>query len=188
VKRLFLLFIIVLMTAMPATSALITVTPISITSTSIMWQWAGGVTLTNVSIDGMYVCGFNPSATSFVLSDLKPNEPHTITIVTAGDTGSNTTSTIPDANIEESTGFLTLLNSWWYLIIICLLCVIGMMRKLGIFLVIASAVSLFALYDFITNNTITGTTPLTELPLIIYVVFFIFPLFLVSYVKGGVTK
>jgi len=186
-KKLIALLGILMLIIIPA-SATITVTPASITSSSIMWEWAGGLTLTNVSIDGLYVCGYNPVSTSFVLSDLKPNEPHTITILTAGDSGSNTTYTTADSNIEQSTGILSLLNAWWYLIVICLLCVIGMMRKLGIFLVVASAVSLFALYDFITTNVITGSSPLVELPFIIYVVFFIFPLFLVFMVKGGVTK
>jgi hypothetical protein len=184
----FILIAIILLTILSPVQAAITITPVSVTSSSIMWEWAGGLTLTNMSIDGLFVCGYNPVSTSFVLSDLKPNEPHTITILTAGDSGSNTTYTTADTNIEQSTGVLSLLNAWWYLIVICLLCLIGMMRKLGIFLIVASAVSLFALYDFITMNVITGSSPLVELPFMIYVLFFIFPLFLVFMVKGGVTK
>jgi hypothetical protein len=186
-KKIILALIIVLTILSPVQAA-ITITPVSVTSSSIMWEWAGELTLTNVSIDGMFVCGYNPVSTSFVLSDLQPNEPHTITILTAGDSGSNTTTTLADTNIVQSTGILTLLNEWWYLIIIAIFCVIGMMRKLGIFLVVASMVSLYALYDFITANVITGSSPLIELPFLIYVVFFIFPLFLVFMVKGGVTK
>jgi hypothetical protein len=69
-----------------------------------------------------------------------------------------------------------------------ILCVVGMGRKLGIFLLVASAVSLYALYTFINGNPITGKDPTIEIPFLIYVVFSIIPVYLALYVKGGIFK
>lgn len=185
-KILFLMAVLLLLIAIPA-SATIEITPSSVTTSSIMWTW-DPITVQNLSIDGVFVCNFNPAGTDFVLSGLGPNEPHTITIITAGDSGSNTTTTLPNTNTEQSTGFLTLLTTWWYLGLIVILCVVGMMKKLGIFLVVASGVSLYALYDFIQTAVPADGNPYTQIPFLIYVVFFIIPLFLVFFVKGGVFK
>lgn len=167
-------------------SATIDITPTNVTSSSILWEWSP-VTIQNLSIDGIFVCNFNPAATSFVLSDLGPGEPHTITIITAGDSGANTTYTLADTNAQQSTDLMGMLNTWRYLILIVILCVVGMIRRLGIFLPVASIVSLYALYEFITINVIAEGNPLIEIPFLIYVVFFIIPLWLVV-LKGGVFR
>jgi hypothetical protein len=174
-----LILILVLLFAVPA-DATITITPADITSTSIQWTW-GATTVQNLSIDGVFVCNINPAATSFTLSDLGPNEPHTIEIITAGDSGSNTATTLGDTNYN-------LISTWWYLVLILILCVVGMMKKLGIFLLVASAVSLYALYTFINGVPIIGSDPTVEIPFLIYVIFFIVPLWLVWGVKKGVFK
>jgi hypothetical protein len=187
-NKLFLILAIIAGLLIVPAAATITITPTDVTTSSIMWSWSP-TTVQNLSIDGIFVCNFNPTATDFVLSGLGPNEPHTITIITAGDSGSNTTTTLGNTNTEQSTDLLTLLTTWWYLILILVLCVAGMMRKLGIFLIVASAVSLYALYVFIIENpTITGTDVLIQIPFLIYVAFFIIPLWLVWGVKGGVFK
>ena len=161
-------------------SATITITPTNVTSSSIMWQWSP-ITIQNLSIDGVFVCNVNPAATSFILSDLGPNEPHTIDIITAGDSGENTTSTSGDVNSD-------FLSTWGYLILILILCVVGMMRKLGIFLIVASAVSFYGLIVFINGNPITGTDPASQILFIIYLIFFIVPIWLCFGVKKGVFR
>jgi hypothetical protein len=178
-QKLILLLIILGLFTIPA-SASITITPFNITQSSIMWTWSP-VTIQNLSIDGVFVCNINPTSTSFTLSDLGPNEPHTITIITAGDSGTNTATTLGDTNYD-------LITTWWYLVLIAFLCLIGIRPRLGIFLIVASAVSLYALYVFINGNPINGSDPTKEIPFLIYVIFFIIPLWLVWGVKGGVFK
>jgi hypothetical protein len=185
-KHIFLILALLGLCIIPA-SAVLTVTPVDVTSSSIMWQW-DPTTVQNLSIDGLFVCGINPVSTTFILSDLGPNEPHTIEIITTTDSGVNTTTTLGDVNVEQSTGVLSLIATWWYLILIAILCLVGMKRKLGIFLIVASAVSIYALIVFINGNPITGTDPLIELPFIIYLIFFVVPLWLCFGVKGGVFK
>jgi hypothetical protein len=186
-NQIFILTLLVLMLATAPVSATIDITPTNVTSSSIMWGWSP-VTIQNLSIDGVFVCNVNPASTSFTLSDLGPNEPHTINIITAGNSGENTTYTLGDTNVNQSTDFLTLLTTWWYLVLILILCVVGMMRRLGIFLIVASCVSLYALYEFITLNPNPGTSPLVQIPFLIYVVFFIIPIWLCFGVKKGVFK
>jgi hypothetical protein len=184
-NQIFIIMLILGVFILPV-SATIDITPTNVTSSSILWEWSP-VTIQNLSIDGIFVCNFNPAATSFVLSDLGPGEPHTITIITAADSGSNTTYTLLDTNVEQSTDLMGFINAWGYLILIIILCVVGMIRRLGIFLPVASAVSLYALYEFITVNVISEGNPLIEIPFIIYVIFFIIPLWLIV-VKGGAFK
>ena len=178
--KLFFLLALVCLIFCQTVSATIPITSVS-TQTSIVWSWQNGLTLTNMSIDGIYVCGFDATASSFVLDHLGQNETHTIKIVTAGDSGTNTATTAANT----VTG---LIESWWYVVLIAILCVIGMMRKLGIFLLIGSGVSFYALYVFITTNVIQEGNPLVQLPLMIYLILFIVPIYLALVVKRGVFK
>jgi hypothetical protein len=177
-KYIFILISLILIIG--SASAAITITPYNVTQSSIMWTWSP-VTIQNLSIDGVFVCNINPTTTSFTLSDLGPNEPHTITIITAGDSGTNTATTAGDTNYD-------LITTWWYLVLILILCVVGMRPRLGIFLIIASAVSLYALWIFINGNPINGSDPTIQIPFLIYVIFFIVPLWLVWGVKKGVFR
>ena len=179
-KPLLYLLLVMSLLIIPA-SATITVTPSTITSTSITWTW-NPTGVDNISIDGVFVCNVNPSTQTFTLSDLGPNEPHTIQVITDTDYGTNTATTKGDTNAD-------LISTWWYLVLIMVLCAVGMgIRKMGIFLIVASAVSVYALVTFIAGNPITGTDPTIEIPFLIYVVFFIIPLWLCFGVKGGVFK
>lgn len=133
--------------AITPASATITITPVNVTSSSIMWSWSP-VTVQNLSIDGVFVCNINPASTNFILSGLGPNEPHTINIITAGDSGSNTTTTAGDTNTNQSTGLLTFLNTWGYLILIIVMFIAGS-KVHWIFYWFGSIVSLYALALFI---------------------------------------
>jgi hypothetical protein len=177
-------FLILLVAIMYPVSAEINITPSDITTTSIMWTWEP-ITIQNISIDGKLIDNFNPSATSFILSDLKPGEPHTIDIVTSTDTGTNITKTLinPPSNQED---FYQILKTWVYLLFVLAFCIAGMQRRLGVFLIVASVISLYALYIFITSN-IPGTDPLIEIPFYVYIFFFLFPHYM-AFRKGGYTK
>jgi hypothetical protein len=181
-NRIFLILSIIALIIIPV-SATVNITPIDITATSIMWGWSP-ITIQNISIDGKLIDNFNPSATSFTLSDLKPEEPHTIMIATTTDTGINTTKTLTVKSNQED--FYKILVTWGYLLLIMAACIAGMQRKLGVFLIVASVVSLYALYIFITSNT-PGTDPLVEIPFYVYIFFFLFPHYL-AFKKGGYTK
>lgn len=91
--------IIAILVAIPSPAqAAINVTPSDISTNYIRWGWTGGP-LTGISIDGALVQNFDPNGTSFILSDLNPGELHQIKIYTAGDTGTNTTRTLPESKL-----------------------------------------------------------------------------------------
>jgi len=183
IKKILFVLLAVGLFCLPA-SALITITPISVTSTDIQWSWAAGLNVTSLSVDGYLVYQFDHTSNTFVLSQLNPNETHTILINTPTDTGTNTTKTLPiTANQEAFYGYL---NTWIYLLFIAAFMAIGTMRRLGIFHGIASLTSLYALVQFLQTNA-PGSDLLSELPLIIYVLFIFFPLVCV-YFKGGFLK
>lgn len=67
----------------------------STTSSTITWNWTGNdLVISNLSIDGMEVCGISPSLTNFFLSGLGSGTTHTIEIIYQGDTFSNTATTL----------------------------------------------------------------------------------------------
>lgn len=184
----FLLTLFTLMLLISAASATINITAGPISQTAITWTWPVSVTATGIVSDGINVTDFNGASHSYVQSDLKPNETHSIYIVSATDSGSANATTLQDTGNTATTDFIPMLSTWGYLILIAVLCVIGMMRKLGIFCVVASAVSIYAMYAFISANTINTSNPYLEIPFLIYLTFFIVPLWLVLGVKGGIFK
>lgn len=193
-KRLFLSLILVTLLILPVHAFTIFADP---GTDYIRWTWTDDDTaIYKLSLDGGTQVYYNltfpaPAAGQFIQSDLNPGSFHSIDIIDdIGDSSHsfNSSYTLVSNQDAQWTGFLTLLNTWWYLILIAVLCAIGMLRKLGIFLIVASVVSLYALYVFIHANTIQQNNVLTELPFLIYIVFVVFPLFLCFIVKGGVTK
>jgi hypothetical protein len=175
------------MIIVPHGSATIIVNVDNVTPTSIMWSWSP-IIVKNITLDGIYVQDVNPASTKFTQGGLGPGEPHTIIVESISDSGTNTTYTSTSRSETESNILLTLLTTWWYLILILLLMLVGMKPKLGIFLIVASMVSLYALYDFITTHTVNQELPLTEIPFLIYIVFFVIPLFIVFIIKRGVFR
>lgn len=184
----FFVFLVMAFLLIAPASATIMITPSDVTTTSITWSWSP-TTITNASIDGVFICGFDPVSTTFTLSGLGPGELHTLNLVSSGDSGSNSTKTLEDPGKTNNDAISSLLNSWVILfIIIIVCCAVGMMPRLGILLIAAAFVSLYGLYNFITNNVISQGEPLIEIPLIIFIAFTIIPLWLVWGVKRGVFK
>jgi hypothetical protein len=82
-KYLSILFIIGLVGIVSATGIAFNHT---VSSSSITWTWTGNdLGISNLSIDGMEVCGIPPDLTSFFLQGLDPNSTHTIDIKYEGD-------------------------------------------------------------------------------------------------------
>ena len=84
-------------------SAAITVTPSSVGTNYILWEWTPGTDLTDMFIDGNQMCGYETTNTSFLLPDLNPDELHTITLINGTDTGTNSTRTLA-ANVTPGSG------------------------------------------------------------------------------------
>ena len=181
-----LAFLLLVILVISPCSATIPITASPISQTAITWTWGSGLTLNGVFVDGVNISNYNPAASQFTLSNLKPNETHTILITTASDSGTDSATTLQEAGSTQWTLILSWLNTWAYLILIAILCVIGMRPKLGVFLIVASVVSLFALIMFIQSN-VPGTDLFVEIPFLIYGAFFLFPHFL-AYGKGGYLK
>jgi hypothetical protein len=114
---------IVLVLLMSAPVMALSVSLNSSSSTYLEWSInRGGESITNMSIDGVYVCGVNPLSNTFTLSGLSGGELHTIsinTLSTSATLGSYTNSN-PVSNQEA--GILFFLP--YLLIIFCLACLI----------------------------------------------------------------
>jgi hypothetical protein len=87
---LFLLCLFIIGTA----SATITVNAIDVGTNFILWNWTPGLDLTDMYIDGSVMCGYETTDNLYLLTGLKANELHNITVYTAGDSGTNTTRTL----------------------------------------------------------------------------------------------
>lgn len=88
-----LLLICICSLLFPMAGAVITITPTDVGCNYINWSWAAGET-TDLYIDSMVMCGYDTLAPNYLLTDLNPGELHTIQVLTAGDSGTNQTSTL----------------------------------------------------------------------------------------------
>jgi hypothetical protein len=165
-------------------SATVNITTQQIGMTNIVWTWPLGTQITNESVDGIMVYTFDPNLNSFDLSSLPPNESHIFCIYTPDDSGCNTASTLPDTTIYQQ--ITALLVKWWYLALITVFIILGMQRKMGVFLIVASIISLYALTMDLMISPVQ-TTDIAHLPFFLYLFFFIFPYVLI-YFKGGWLK
>jgi hypothetical protein len=179
-----ILFALAMFVLVIPASATLSVNASSIGSTFITWSWSNAITATNASLDGWFIPNFDGSAHLFDLSGLPSNETHTFCLYSATDSGCSTASTGADTSIYNQ--MTALLVQWWYLFVIMACIIVGMIRKLGVFLIVASMVSLYALVMFIQTN-VPGKTLITEVPFLIYAFFFVAPHFL-AFKKGGYLK
>ena len=95
------------MMLMQTVSATIAITPAEVGSTYIKWQWAGGLTLTEMYLDGNVMCGYDTEAPNITFTDLNPGELHTLQLLTAGDSGTNSTYTNSSTNCSAPAGNAT---------------------------------------------------------------------------------
>lgn len=84
---------IVLMFFTVPASATINITTPDVGATYILWEWNANLTLTDMFIDSQQMCGYETTNNTYLLTDLNPGELHTIVLFTAGDTGTNSTTT-----------------------------------------------------------------------------------------------
>lgn len=99
-KKLFFLICLVLLFCIYPISASLTVNTVNIGTTYIEWNWSA--TITDISIDGLTVCKPDLTSKSFVLSDLLPNETHTIKIFSLDDNGTATTKTLSEEPSKQT--------------------------------------------------------------------------------------
>lgn len=95
-KKLIIILLLSIVLLSSVVSAVIPITEDNKTSTYIKWSWAAGTTLVNLSVDGYRVVLADYNDNKFILSDLNPNEVHTLKIYTASDSGTYTSTTLPD--------------------------------------------------------------------------------------------
>jgi hypothetical protein len=155
IKLILTLIIALALLAIPV-SADIQITVQNSSQNYITWSWPAGMGITNESIDGVTVCGFDSYATSFTLSGLNPGEQHTIVLYNATDSGTNTATTGPDTSVyADITGTI---NAWIYVILIIVFFIFGMSIRWGWLLyILGSCISLYALADWMQTNSIQIT-------------------------------
>ena len=101
-QRNLLLAVCLLALCIPA-GAVINVTPISIGSTYIIWEWNAGLDLQDMFVDGNVMCGYETTDNQFAITGLNPSELHTIYVNTTTDYGTNITSTL-SGNVTSTGG------------------------------------------------------------------------------------
>jgi hypothetical protein len=70
--------------------------PVAVTETGctyIQWNWTPGLTLTDMFLDGNVLCGYETTDSGFLATGLSSGELHNLTIITAGNSGTNITRT-----------------------------------------------------------------------------------------------
>jgi hypothetical protein len=93
IPKLLLLLLLLLAIVNPA-MAVLQVNATTIGTTYIEWTWSPGIDLVDMYIDGNVMCGYETTNNTYLLTGLKPNELHSITILNATDSGSNSTRTL----------------------------------------------------------------------------------------------
>jgi hypothetical protein len=142
-------------------SATFNVTPVDVSTNYIKWEWAPQANQTGIAIDGRQVTNFDPYASSYILSNLNPEEIHAITVYAAGDLGYNQTTTSP-----EETGDVPL-GIWIYGIPAILVLVVARAARIAVLNVLCVIFGLFGLYNLITVKTVMDSGMWT-LSLIVY--------------------
>jgi hypothetical protein len=74
--------------------AVLQINATNVGTTYIEWTWSTGIELSDMYIDGNVMCGYETTNNTYLLTGLKSNELHSITILNATDSGSNTTRTL----------------------------------------------------------------------------------------------
>ena len=143
-----ILIIVIALLAIPV-SADIAITVQNSSQNYITWSWPAGMGITNESIDGVTVCGFDSYATSFTLSGLNPGEQHTIVLYNATDSGTSTATTGSDTSVyAQVTGFAI---TWAYILLIAIMFILAV-KIHWLFYWFGSGIALYALYHEIVSN------------------------------------
>lgn len=89
----FIICIVIGLTIINPVSATINVTVDEIGESYIKWSWNSGLTLINLSIDSYEIQHYDTKANTFILSDTKAGETHSIAVYTSTDSGYNLVNT-----------------------------------------------------------------------------------------------
>ncbi len=170
-------------TAKQTVNSSLTVTDITDTTISWFYTYLSDNRPLGATLDGVEIEGWKTDLVyNYTATGLKPETYHEFCIF--GDATANCES----ATTLKSTEIPAQLEPWIITLVIMVCCVVGMMRRLGIFLPIASVISLIGLYSLIQETGMTGSDPITDVQFYIYIAFFIIPLWLVFGIKKGVFK
>jgi hypothetical protein len=147
-KFMALIILLIIFLIIPLSSAEITVTPVIVNSSFIVWQWDSHITLTSLSIDGYTINNADKISGEFILSDIPANEQHTIRIYSVDDSGFNTTTTLPSNSVIDKT--LNVLFGYLFFIIAIVLILIG--TRVPFIAWVGVMFSIFGIVDMIEIN------------------------------------
>lgn len=161
-------------------SAAINVTADTVATNYIRWSWAPQ-TLTGINVDGKLISSYDPAASSYILSNIGPEEMHQITIYTAGDSGTNTTQTLP-----EDTGDVPL-GLWIYGIPAVLFLLVARYARVAVLNVLCIIFALFGMYQLLTVKEVMDGN-LWTMSLIVYFILMFIGFIAWAYQTGRVWK
>ena len=95
--------IVIGLTVINPVNATINVTVDEIGESYIKWSWNSGLTLINLSVDSYEIQHFDKHTNSFILSDIKPDESHSIAVYTSTDSGYNLVNTTSGKYTSQDT-------------------------------------------------------------------------------------
>jgi len=156
------LCILIGLTVLPA-QAVIVVTPVNISSNYIKWEWTGGP-LTGLNIDGSLITGYDPAGTSFILSDLNPEEIHQITVYIEGDSGTSTAQTLGSDTLGSAP-----LGLWIYALVGVAFLVLGRLARVRFIYLICTIFGLLGAWQLVGIKEVIDPSVWT-LSLIVYLI------------------
>jgi hypothetical protein len=186
-KNMILILLISLAVLIPIVSAQIVAD--EVTETSIVWNLTGlpaGTVIGSIAFDGILISNYDLNSTRLVQNNLYPSEAHIITVIDSlGNKYEAEATTIE----SQQTWMWTQINTWFYLILIISIMVVGLVVRRNPVLcfslnLLASALSLYALYLWLQLNP-AQITDIYHLPFYVYIFFFVFPLAAWIFEKKG---
>lgn len=177
----FILIIGLLLIAGPGiASAAINVTADTVATNYIRWTWAPQ-TLTGINVDGKLISSFDPAASSYILSNIGPEELHSITIYTAGDSGTNTTQSLPEESGDVPLGI------WIYGIPAVLMLLVARYARVAVLNVLCIIFGLFGIYQLLSVKAVMDGN-LWTMSLIVYFILIFIGFIAWAYQTGRVWK
>jgi hypothetical protein len=121
----FLFVILIILSGICIVDGAINVTAIQVNQSVIVWQWNTGLNVTALSIDGYTINNADKTSNQFILSDLLPNEKHTIKIYTDIESESNSATTLS----SSQSNIYDIIYQYMFLIIGIILIFVGIYTK-----------------------------------------------------------
>lgn len=152
-------FIILLFLALIPMVSAFNITTDEVTQTSIVWnlsQKPGGVTITEIVLDGITVEGYSSNASRIVQSNLYPGETHIITVIDSSPAISELEVTTTAKPVSQGETLFTTINLYILILLAIIITAFAIWSGIGFMAFIATIITFIGIVGSIGNNFLTG--------------------------------